>query len=115
MNALLRLALTVALVCSGTLGWAQYASRNVSGTITATGTFQTVLNQDFNRKGCRIQNKSAANAMQVFVGNGTATANTSFQLAVGATFDCTMPGGGALSDAIQITGTIGDVYFAIIE
>lgn len=88
---------------------------NVSGAITTTGTFQLVFPASVppnRRVNCTIQNNGAA-AMDIFLGPvALATVATSLVLAPGAIFYCGSPANGVIQDAIAITGTTTQPYYA---
>lgn len=91
---------------------------NASGTITSTGVFQIVFKATGPtqyRKGCTIQN-NGTHTMYVTEGLGTASSTTSnsAQLAAGTSYNCQF-GGMVLSGEIDITGTIGDAFYAAQE
>ncbi len=77
-------------------------STNASGTITAGGTFQTLIapSASANRKGCLIQNPTTASeVLYVNVGSASPSTANSFSLAAGATFSCNAAG-------VTVTDTI---------
>lgn len=87
-------------------------STNLSGTITSTGIFQSIQGQTNNRKGCLIQDNGTHN-MQVFFGPiANATAASSAVLTPGQAISCAINGNLVVQDAISITGTSGDSFFA---
>jgi hypothetical protein len=87
-------------------------STNASGTILVTNTFQIVQGQTNNRQGCTIQN-NGSNAMRVFFGPfAGASAGASVTLAAGQALNCKIGGNTVVRDAIAITGTSGDSFFA---
>lgn len=109
-NMVARLLVAVALLWSGTLGVsAQYASRNISGTIAVTNTFQLVLAQDVNRKGCTLQN-TGSNTMYFLVMTAadatTAGIAKAGKLAAGQGIGCDV-----LYGPVSITGTAADTYY----
>lgn len=89
------------------------ASTVTSGTVTTMNVFQSVIAQSSTRKGCMVQNTSAA-VMYVYPGStANATLTNSFQLPAGAFFDCSHPGGATIADQINISsGTAGATYVA---
>lgn len=94
----------------------QTTSTNASTTIASSNVFQAVFTAptqtNRGRAGCLIQNNGAA-AMFVFFGTlASATTPTSIQLTTRETVSCNL-GGTALQDAISITGTAGQQFFAI--
>lgn len=94
------------------------AGSNASGTITATGVFQPVWAASSQspgsavRKGCTIQNNSART---MYVTEGLALADSTtgkaVALAAGVAYFCNS-GGTVLTGQINITGTIGDGFYA---
>lgn len=86
---------------------------NLSGTITATNTFQSVQAQNSNRLGCTIQNLSASDKMWVYFGPvASALTPTSLQLAAGASVNCAQVPGALITDQVSVTGTAGDLFYA---
>jgi hypothetical protein len=87
-------------------------STNLSGSITTTNTFQSIQGQTNNRNGCLIQN-NGTHTMYVYFGAMTnATTSNSVQLSVGQSVSCAINGDLVVQDAISITGTSGDTFFA---
>jgi len=84
------------------------SSNPVNGTIAATNTFQTLINQNPSRRGCTYQNQGT-HTMYVSVAASPTLAN-SLQWAPGAFFYCSGPWNIVITDAIQITGTAGDAF-----
>lgn len=85
---------------------------NLSGTITLTGTFQSIQVANSERKSCLIQNNSASNNMRVYFGPvASATSSNSVTLSPSSTVNCTA-GGIVLTDQVSITGTTGDAFLA---
>lgn len=84
-------------------------STNLSGTIGTTNTIQPIQGQNNGRKGCLIQNGGTP-TMYVYFGliSGATTA-ASAQLSAGQAISCAING---VQDAISITGTSGDTFFA---
>jgi len=91
---------------------------NKSGVIgTGGATFQLLFaaTQQGARRGCIIQNNGTHN-MWVFWGpTSLATTSNSLVLVAGAAAFCTNLAGTVASDAISITGTSGDAFFALQE
>lgn len=80
-----------------------------NGTISATGSFQSILAASSSRKGCFIQNQGS-HLMYVFFGaNASATEATSFQLNPGQSALCSN-GLIVATDNISLTGTSGDAF-----
>ncbi len=107
-----------ALLLSISCVWSAHAqsipaqSTNLSGTITATGTFQVVQGQTNNRKGCILQNNGTHN-MNVYFGTlANATTSNSAVLVPSQAINCAINGNLVVQDAISITGTSGDAFFA---
>ena len=96
----------------------QVVTTVVSGTITVTNTFQSVLaNSQTNNPGargrtsCTVQN-NGTHTMFVFFGPiANATLTNSFQLAAGNAILCQV-NGATLQDQVSITGTSGDAFVA---
>lgn len=95
---------------------------NASSTIVATGVFQLLFSAASplaggasTRRGCTIQNNGTHN-MYVTEGLGIAasTLTNSAILAPGVPYYCTN-GGVVLTGEIDITGTIGDAFYAAQE
>ncbi len=85
---------------------------NNSATISVTNTFQEIWPIRTGRTDCSIQNNSAANVMYVFIGPiASATLAKSVKLAVGQALICSV-GGIVPTDAVNITGTSGDAFYA---
>jgi hypothetical protein len=82
---------------------------HVGSTIAATNTFQAALAASSTRKSCMLQN-NGTNAMYVFFGTiGSATTSNAIKLAAGQTVSCNAPGV-VITDAVAVTGTMGDAY-----
>jgi hypothetical protein len=113
----------VALVCAALMlslscVWSAHAqsipvtSTNFSGTIATAGTFQLIQGKTNNRNGCLIQN-NGTHPMYVYFGTLTsATTSNSVQLAATQAVSCAINGDLVVQDAISITGTSGDNFFA---
>lgn len=85
-----------------------------NGTITVTNTFQSIITQNTNRRGCTIQN-TGTHTMFVFFGAiGSATTSNSIQINGGQIVNCQV-GGIILQDAVSITGTAGDPFVVNIQ
>ncbi len=83
-----------------------------SSTIAVTNTFQQIYTSNNNRTGCTIQN-TGTNPMYVFFGaTGSATIATSVKLVAGQAVYCTSGDGIALTNAVQITGTATETFYA---
>lgn len=102
-------------VVNSTGGTPTACPNNVSGTITTTGTFQLVFPASVppnRRVNCIIQNNGAT-AMNIFLGPvALATVATSIVLAPGAIFYCGSPANGVIQDAVAITGTSTQAFYA---
>lgn len=89
-----------------------------SASITTTNTFQNLFPSSVNitsgREDCIIQNQGLNRMLINFALAPTATISTSMVLAAGATFRCANSGI-VIKDAISITGTAGDPFFAAQE
>lgn len=85
---------------------------NASATIAVTNTFQEIWPIRTGRTDCSIQNNSTSNVMYVFIGPiASATLAKSVKLAVGQGMICSM-NGIVPTDAVNITGTSGDAFYA---
>lgn len=78
-------------------------------TVSVTNTYQQALASSATRKGCLIQN-NGSNTGFVFFGAAPADTTTSFKLAPGQPISCSVGGLAVATDAVQITGTSGDVF-----
>lgn len=88
-------------------------SKNLSGTITVTNTFQSVQSSQTVRQGCTLQNTASNNQWVFFGPIANATKATAVLLAAGQSVSCTVGSGGTtLQDQVSVTGTSGDAYFA---
>lgn len=89
-------------------------STNVSGTIAATGVFQSIAVANTARRGCSIQN-IGANAMWLYFGAiAGATTAKSFLLMPGNTANCAA-GTTVVTDQISITGTATDTFSGAVQ
>lgn len=90
-------------------------SSNVSSTITATNTFQSLWvasTTAIGRVSCAVQNKGTADPMYVYFGAiAGATIAKSVKLTTNTMMNCTVFGM-VLKDQVSITGTSGDAFFA---
>lgn len=85
------------------------STTHVGSTIAVTNTFQAALAASSTRKGCMLQN-NGSNTMYVFFGTiSSATTSNSIKLAAGQTVSCNVPGV-VITDAVAVTGTMGDAY-----
>jgi hypothetical protein len=90
-------------------------SVNGSTTITAGGSFQTVLSANPDRHGCLIQNPATATeTLYVSVGQASPTTAASVGLAPGATFSCNVPGY-VIADAIQVEAATTGHAFVLVS
>lgn len=89
-------------------------TRNASGTIAVTSTFQSVFaatSSPARRMACAVQN-NGSNNMYVFFGPiASASTGTSVVLVTGQSVNCNTSGA-ALQDQVSITGTSGDAFYA---
>jgi hypothetical protein len=95
--------------------WAQsipLPSTNLSGSISATNTFQLIQGQTNNRNGCLIQNNGTHNMNVYFGATANATTSNSFILAPAQPISCAIGSNLVVKDAISITGTSGDSFSA---
>jgi hypothetical protein len=85
---------------------------NSSGTVAVTNTFQEIWPIRTGRIDCSVQNNSTTNVMYVFIGPiASATLAKSVKLAAGQALTCSI-GGTVPTDAVNITGTSGDAFYA---
>lgn len=90
-------------------------SSPVGGSVAVAGTYQSVLASNTARKGCLIQNTSAA-PLKLFLGApGGATDAASLQLAAGASFSCAAPGGMVITDQISLTAATASATFVTVS
>jgi hypothetical protein len=87
-------------------------STNLSGTITTTNTFQSIQGQNNGRNGCLIINGGTHPMYPYFGPLTSATTATAAPLPVGQGISCAINGNLVVQDAISITGTSGDLFFA---
>jgi hypothetical protein len=88
------------------------ASTTIAGTIAAANAYQTVLAADALRKGCTIQNKSAA-TMRLHLGATAAAADArAFDLPAGGTFACNGDGL-VITDEISIASATAGAAFVV--
>jgi hypothetical protein len=104
---------TIGSVTQGTSPWvtapATATTTIVGSTIAASGVFQTALAASATRLGCTLQNQGAS-PMYVFPGAlGSATEAASFIVAPGGSISCNVSGV-VITDAINVTGMVGDAY-----
>ncbi|MDE1901538.1 MAG: hypothetical protein KGI37_07840 [Alphaproteobacteria bacterium] len=92
---------------------ARVPSTNLSGTITTTGTFQSIQAQNNTRLGCTIQNNSTSNPMYLYYGScGGASTSASLYLAPHQAVGCSITNNFVVNDQLCIAGTSGDHFFA---
>jgi len=120
MKLVLVVGLALAPLCAlaqqpvQTLPAPRNADPSASSTVTVTNTFQQIWAATPLRTGCTIQNNSAANTMWVFFvppAGTAATKGTSVVLSAGQALNCAVFGV-TLGNAVQITGTSGDAFYA---
>jgi hypothetical protein len=90
--------------------WAQaqpVTGLDASGTITATGTYQTLQIASIDRRGCLIEN-NGTHSMSVKIGLSV------WIVAAGLSISCNN-GDLILVDAVSITGTAGDAFTASFQ
>lgn len=113
--------LVAALLVSAVPAWADFQgvlSNNLSGTVTAGGTFQSLAVQNVGRKGCTIVNPpNATETLFVFLGPiASATTGASVPLAAGASLNCALTGDGVAADQISVTATTpGHAFTALFQ
>ena len=85
-------------------------SHEQAGTITTGGSFQQVMGSNLGRHGCLIQNTST-HTLYVYMGLvASATTAKSFQVAAGATYDCSRNGAVLTSPVAVSTSTTSDTF-----
>jgi len=87
------------------------SATNASGTIAVTNTFQALFAAASGRKACLIQNNSARNMYVYFGTLASATLTNSIILAASQSIACTN-NGIINADAVSITGTATDAFYA---
>lgn len=88
---------------------------NLSGTLAASSTFQSIQSADVNRSACLVQNNSASNKMYVFFGPiASATTGKSVVLDTGKSVSCNN-GPVVATDQVSISGTSGDAFLAVFQ
>lgn len=88
------------------------SSTNLSGTIASSGTFQQIQGQTNNRNGCTIQN-TGSHTQYVFFGPiANATTPVAVELSPSQSVNCSVASNIVLKDAVSISGTSGDTFFA---
>lgn len=81
----------------------------VNGTIAVTNTFQSLLAQNSNRKGCIVQNQGT-HTMFISIASSPTLSNA-LQVPAGAFFYCSSGSTNiVISDQVWITGTAGDAF-----
>lgn len=90
----------------------KWSNANASSTITSTNIFQSIWPTNLNRNDCIIQNNGAASMFIHFGAIASATTPNSLTLTSGSIFKCANSGL-VPSDQISITGTSGQLFFAI--
>jgi len=112
------LLVCAALLLSISCVWSAHAqsipaqSTNFSSVIASTNTFQVIQGTTNNRKGCLIQNNGTHTMYVYFGALASATTSNSAQLIPGQAISCAINGNLVVQDAISITGTSGDAFFA---
>ena len=97
-----------------TLPGPRNADPSFSSTIAVTNTFQAVFTANTSRTGCTIQNNGTNSMWVYFVPNpagAAATKGASAVLAAGQSLNCSVFGMN-LTNAVQITGTSADAFYA---
>lgn len=88
---------------------------NLSGTLAASGPFQSIQAYDANRSACLVQNNSASAKMYVFFGPiASATTGKSVVLDAGKSVSCNN-GPVVAIDQVSISGTSGDAFTAVFQ
>lgn len=88
--------------------WVPRTTLTTKVTISVTNTYQQALASNSSRASCTIQNEGTHTMFVFFGAAAPADTTTSFQLTQGQAINCTV-GGIVLIDAVQITGTAGDI------
>lgn len=113
----------IAAVIGGAVLWGAVAvaqikpvqTRNLSGTLAASATFQSIAVYDTNRSACLVQNNSTANKMYVYFGPiANATTGASVVLDTGKSVSCNN-GPIVAIDQVSISGTSGDAFLAVFQ
>lgn len=113
----------IAAVIGGAVLWGAVAvaqikpvqTRNLSGTLAASATFQSIAVYDTNRSACLVQNNSASNKMYVYFGPiANATTGASVVLDTGKSVSCNN-GPIVATDQVSISGTSGDAFLAVFQ
>lgn len=94
-----------------TIPTGQATASNASSTIAVTNTFQSVFAANVVRKDCLIQNKGANNMYVFFGAAASATTATAILLLPNWAITC-VNGGMTNNDAVFITGTASDGFYA---
>jgi len=114
----LRALIAAAVILAGATAFAQIKpvqTRNVSGTLAASNTFQSLSAADNNRSACLVQNNSTSNKMQVYFGPiANATTGASVVLDPGKSVSCNN-GPVVATDQVSIAGTSGDAFLAVFQ
>jgi hypothetical protein len=102
----------LALTLLPSLAFAQtFTPASISGTVTTGGVAQQLAGAFATRKGCAIQNQSAADLWISDVGTAAAT-QPSIKVPAGAQYLCGGGGGGAPGGALSIFGATTGQAFA---
>ena len=103
--ALLLLIPATAFAATGTPLQVKTTGGSLAGSITAGGTFQTLLVLAPSRLGCQIINPATATeALYVYIGSGTAATTKSVPLVPGGVFTCNF-GSILITDQISVEAT----------
>lgn len=106
-----QLALALALLPTLATAQTTFTPSSISGTITTGGAAQQLTGAFPNRKGCAIQNQSAADLWINDLGTAAAT-QPSIRVPAGAQYLCGAGGGGAPAGALSIFGATTGQAFA---
>jgi len=90
------------------------SSTSGSGAIANANQWQSVLAPNSSRKGCLIQNTSAASLLAFLGAPGSATAAASISIPSGGSFSCANPGGLVVADQISLTSTLAGATFVVV-
>jgi hypothetical protein len=90
-------------------------STSVGGSVAVASTFQTALAASNTRKGCSINNTSAAAELIYLGATGSANAAAAIPLPAGGSFNCGSFQGLVLVDNIAITSTTQGATYVVVS
>lgn len=107
----LRALVCLLITCGAASAQIAYVPSNpTSGTVGTGNTFQQVLNLNYGRHGCYIQNTST-HTLYVFMGlAASATTAKSFQIAANGFYDCSHNGAVLIDPVAVTTSTTSDTF-----